>query len=72
MFFMEDNVNKQVLPRPPVAIIVGLSIAIGMLVNTTAGMAYDPDNYDQLTPGPRNADAIVSLAKWLHPAAFRS
>jgi iron complex transport system substrate-binding protein len=29
-------------------------------------------SYDQLTPGPRNADAIESLAKWLHPSAFRS
>jgi len=28
--------------------------------------------YDELTPGPRNADAIVSLAKWLHPDAFPS
>jgi len=26
--------------------------------------------YDELTPGPRNADAIVALARWLHPAAF--
>jgi len=29
-------------------------------------------SYDQLTPGPRNAGAIRSLARWLHPAAFRS
>jgi iron complex transport system substrate-binding protein len=27
-------------------------------------------HYDELTPGPRNADAIMSLAKWLHLAAF--
>ena len=27
--------------------------------------------YDELTPGPRNADAIVSIAKWLHPDAFK-
>lgn len=53
MFFMEDNVNKQVLQRPPVAIIVGLSIAIGMLVNTTAGMAYD--QYTEPSPMERAA-----------------
>jgi len=28
--------------------------------------------YDELTPGPRNADAVVSLARWLHPQAFTS
>ena len=28
--------------------------------------------YDELTPSPRNADAVVALAHWLHPAAFRS
>jgi iron complex transport system substrate-binding protein len=29
-----------------------------------------PLTYDQLSPGPRNADAVVALAHWLHPAAF--
>jgi iron complex transport system substrate-binding protein len=29
-----------------------------------------PLTYDQLSPGPRNAEAIVSLAQWLHPEAF--
>jgi iron complex transport system substrate-binding protein len=29
-----------------------------------------PLTYDELTPGPRNADAIVALAHWLHPQAF--
>jgi iron complex transport system substrate-binding protein len=28
--------------------------------------------YDELTPGPRNADAIVAMARWLHPQAFTS
>jgi iron complex transport system substrate-binding protein len=27
--------------------------------------------YDELTPGPRNSDAIATIARWLHPAAFR-
>ena len=27
-------------------------------------------SYDQLTPGPRNAQAITAIARWLHPAAF--
>ena len=26
--------------------------------------------YDELTPSPRNADAVVAIAKLLHPAAF--
>ena len=26
--------------------------------------------YDELTPGPRNADAVVAIAKLLHPTAF--
>ncbi len=28
-------------------------------------------SYDQLTPGPRNADAVEAMARWLHPDAFR-
>jgi iron complex transport system substrate-binding protein len=27
-------------------------------------------SYDEVTPGPRNAEAAVAIAKWLHPAAF--
>ncbi len=27
-------------------------------------------SYDQLTPSPRNADAVVAIAKLLHPTAF--
>ena len=27
-------------------------------------------SYDEVTPGPRNAEAVVAIAKWLHPAAF--
>jgi iron complex transport system substrate-binding protein len=27
-------------------------------------------SYDEVTPGPRNAEAIVALARWLHPRAF--
>jgi iron complex transport system substrate-binding protein len=27
-------------------------------------------SYDQLTPGPRNAEAVTAIARWLHPAAF--
>jgi iron complex transport system substrate-binding protein len=29
-----------------------------------------PLTYDEVTPGPRNAQAIVAIAHWLHPAAF--
>jgi iron complex transport system substrate-binding protein len=27
-------------------------------------------SYDQLTPGPRNAQAVTAIARWLHPQAF--
>ncbi|HYB85268.1 MAG TPA: ABC transporter substrate-binding protein [Streptosporangiaceae bacterium] len=27
-------------------------------------------SYDEQTPGPRNAAAVVAIARWLHPAAF--
>jgi iron complex transport system substrate-binding protein len=27
-------------------------------------------SYDEVTPGPRNAEAVVAIARWLHPAAF--
>jgi iron complex transport system substrate-binding protein len=27
-------------------------------------------SYDEVTPSPRNAEAVVAIAKWLHPAAF--
>ena len=26
--------------------------------------------YDEVTPGPRNAQAVLAIARWLHPAAF--
>ena len=29
-----------------------------------------PLSYDEVTPGPRNAEAIVKIAKWLHPSAY--
>jgi iron complex transport system substrate-binding protein len=29
-----------------------------------------PLAYDEVTPGPRNAQAVVAIAHWLHPAAF--
>ena len=29
-----------------------------------------PLTYDEVTPGPRNAEAIAALAHWLHPSAF--
>jgi iron complex transport system substrate-binding protein len=29
-----------------------------------------PLAYDEVTPGPRNAEAVVAIAHWLHPAAF--
>jgi iron complex transport system substrate-binding protein len=29
-----------------------------------------PLSYDEVTPGPRNAQAAVAIARWLHPAAF--
>jgi iron complex transport system substrate-binding protein len=29
-----------------------------------------PLSYDQVTPSPRNAAAVVTIARWLHPSAF--
>jgi len=29
-----------------------------------------PLSYDEVTPSPRNAEAIVKIAKWLHPSAY--
>jgi len=29
-----------------------------------------PLSYDEVTPSPRNAEAVVLIAHWLHPAAF--
>jgi iron complex transport system substrate-binding protein len=29
-----------------------------------------PLSYDEVTPGPRNADAAAAIARWLHPSAF--
>jgi iron complex transport system substrate-binding protein len=29
-----------------------------------------PLTYDEVTPGPRNTEAIVAIAHWLHPSAF--
>jgi iron complex transport system substrate-binding protein len=29
-----------------------------------------PLSYDEVTPDPRNADAVVAIAHWLHPTAF--
>jgi iron complex transport system substrate-binding protein len=26
--------------------------------------------YDEVTPGPRNAQAVAAIARWLHPAAY--
>ena len=26
--------------------------------------------YDEVTPGPRNAEAVVAIARWLHPSSF--
>jgi iron complex transport system substrate-binding protein len=29
-----------------------------------------PLSYDEVTPGPRNAQAVVRIARWLHPSAY--
>jgi iron complex transport system substrate-binding protein len=29
-----------------------------------------PLSYDEVTPSPRNAQAVVAIARWLHPSAF--
>jgi hypothetical protein len=29
-----------------------------------------PLTYDQVTPSPRNGEAIIAIAHWLHPSAF--
>jgi iron complex transport system substrate-binding protein len=29
-----------------------------------------PLSYDEVTPGPRNSQAVAAIARWLHPAAF--
>ena len=31
---------------------------------------FFPLSYDEVTPGPRNSQAVVAIARWLHPAAF--
>ena len=40
--------------------------------NLTAvkNQCFLPLSYDEVTPGPRNAEAVVAIAHWLHPAAF--
>lgn len=27
-------------------------------------------SYDEVTPSPRNAQAVAAIARWLHPSAF--
>jgi iron complex transport system substrate-binding protein len=29
-----------------------------------------PLAYDEVTPGPRNAQAVTAIARWLHPSAY--
>ena len=29
-----------------------------------------PLSYDEVTPSPRNAEAVMAIARWLHPSAF--
>jgi iron complex transport system substrate-binding protein len=29
-----------------------------------------PLSYDEVTPGPRNGEAVVKIARWLHPSAY--
>jgi iron complex transport system substrate-binding protein len=29
-----------------------------------------PLTYDEVTPSPRNAEAVIAIAHWLHPSAF--
>jgi iron complex transport system substrate-binding protein len=29
-----------------------------------------PLSYDEVTPSPRNAEAVLAIARWLHPSAF--
>jgi iron complex transport system substrate-binding protein len=29
-----------------------------------------PLSYDEITPSPRNAEAVLAIARWLHPAAY--
>jgi iron complex transport system substrate-binding protein len=29
-----------------------------------------PLSYDEVTPSPRNAEAVVKIARWLHPSAY--
>ena len=29
-----------------------------------------PLTYDEVTPSPRNGEAVIAIAHWLHPAAF--
>lgn len=29
-----------------------------------------PLSYDEVTPSPRNAEAVAAIARWLHPSAF--
>jgi len=52
------NANWQQLPIPLIALAVGM------------GYLFLALSYDQVTPSPRNAATVVSIAHWLHPKAF--
>ena len=40
------------------------------LLTAVKNRCFLPLSYDEVTPGPRNAEAIVAIARWLHPTAF--
>jgi iron complex transport system substrate-binding protein len=44
--------------------------AITRNLTAVRNRCFLPLAYDEVTPGPRNAQAAVAIARWLHPAAF--
>ena len=39
-------------------------------VTAIKNRCFLPLSYDEVTPGPRNAEAVTAIARWLHPSAF--
>ncbi len=39
-------------------------------LNAVKNHCFLPLAYDEVTPSPRNAEAVVAIARWLHPSAF--
>jgi iron complex transport system substrate-binding protein len=44
--------------------------AITRNLTAVKNRCFLPLSYDEVTPSPRNAQAVVAIAHWLHPSAF--